>query len=449
MKLSDQLITKLKTTGKGYKRADGGGLYIQVTPVGGKSWRMFYRFQKKPRTICFGLYPELSVKDARAARDEIKSLLAQGIDPAQVKKAGKQGTGLVRSDSFEGVAREWLEKKKNRPDKRGGWSKKYSQLCVRRLETHIFPYLGKRPISQLKPLDILRPLQTLEDRGISIQAHKVMQICGQVFRYAVATGRAERNVILDIQGALTPAQIGHFPTIVEPEAIGRLLQAIDAYPGSFILHTALRLSPLLFVRPSELRCAEWTEFHLDQAEWRIAATRMKMGRVHIVPLARQSLELIHRLRETTGDGKYLFPSYHRDKPAQPMGHTAINYALRSIGYPTGSMTGHGFRAMASTCLNEQNIWNPDAIERQLAHSEGNNVRAVYNYAEFLPERRIMMQVWADYLDGLRQGKILRPGELLDAKQIEELRNQQFRFLPSLSVSTHADDACPSSCAGEK
>jgi integrase len=269
----------------------------------------------------------------------------------------------------------------------------------------VFPWLGARPIGEITGPELLTALRRVENRGVVETAHRVMQNCSQVFRYAVATGRAQRDPTFDLRGALPPVRSNHFASITEPKAIGGLLRAIDVYKGSFITQCALRLAPLVFVRPGELRRAEWAEFDLDASEWRIPASKMKMRVMHIVPLSAQAVSILRDLRPLTGTVKYVFPGT-RGKD-RPMSENTVLAALRRMGYGTDDMTGHGFRSMASTILNEQG-WNRDAIERQLAHAERDNVRAAYNYAEHMPERRKMMQQWADYLDGLKAGADVVP-----------------------------------------
>jgi integrase len=431
MSLTDRAIINLKATGKSSKHFDGGGLHIFLSPTGGKLWRLVYRFEGREKLLSFGQYPAVSLKLARERRDEAKEQLAKGIDPGEMKKEMKKVSTTNAANSFEVVAREWHTKQKTRknPNKKSNWTERHAEQVIARLEKNVFAIIGKYPIGSIKPADVLNVLQRIEARQTYELAHRIMQICGQVCRYAVATGRAERNVVLDLKGALTPHKPEHHATITVPQEIGGLLRAIDEYKGDFITACALKMAPLTFVRPGELRGAEWAEFDLEQAEWRIPAERMKMDDPHIVPLARQTLAILHALKKVTGGGKYLFPSARTDE--RPMSDNTVNAALRRLGYTKEELTGHGFRSMASTRLNEMNIWNADAIERQLAHSPRNKVRASYNYAQFLPERRIMMQVWADYLDGLRQKKIMSPAELLSQEQVAELQQS---FMKGLRIN---------------
>lgn len=400
MALSDIKVKALKagikpdgtTTSKAYKVTDEKGLYLEVKPTGSKLWRFKYRFAGKEKLLSVGIYPDVSLKQARAKRDKLRNQIAGGIDPSVIRKAEKQShAGQL---SFEYVTREWHQKHQHR------WSEKHTQKTIRRFEKEVFPWIGSKSINDIKAPELLAVLRRIESRGILDTAHRVHQQCGQVFRYAVATGRAERDPSTDLKGALPPVKVKHHASIIEPQQIGGLLRAISGYSGSFVTVCALKLAPLVFARPGELRHAEWTEFDLEKAEWRIPADKMKMPSVHIVPLSKQAIAVIEALKPLTGTGKYLFPSIRT--VTRPMSENTVNGALRRLGYTGDEMVGHGFRSMASTILNEQG-WNRDAIERQLAHSERDGVRAAYNYAEYLPERKRMMQSWADYLDGLAAG----------------------------------------------
>jgi integrase len=393
--LTDIAIKGAKPREKPYKLADEGGLFMLVTPKGGRWWRLKFRVDGKEKLLSLGVYPDVSLKDARQRRDNLRQQLASGVDPGAQRKAQK----VAGADTFEAVAREWFAKFST------NWAKTHSDKIIRRLESDIFPWLGSRPVGQITAPELLTCLRRVESRGALDTAHRAHQNCGQIFRYAIATGRAERDPAADLRGALPPVNGGHFATITDPAAIAALLRAIDGYEGTFVGRCALRLAPLVFVRPGELRGAEWTEFDLDKAEWRIPAERMKARVVHIVPLSTQALAILRELQPLTGSGRYLFPSLRT--PARPMSENTINGALRRLGYGGNQMTGHGFRSMASTLLNEQG-WNRDAIERQLAHGERDEVRAAYNYAQHLPERRKMMQSWADYLDSLRAGSNIVP-----------------------------------------
>lgn len=391
MPLTEMVIKNTKPAAKAQRLFDGGGLYLEVAPSGGKLWRLKYRVDGREKRLSLGVYPTTTLKEARTKREDAKRLLANGIDPGAAKKAEKESS----AGTFEAIAREWLEKYSS------SWSPGHSDKILRRLERDIFPWLGQRPINQITPPELLTALRRVEERGVIETAHRARANCGQVFRYAIATGRAERDISQDLRGAIPPVKKKHLASITNPELIGPMLRAFDAYDGFFVTKCALRFAPLVFVRPGELRKAEWCEFNFNIAEWRIPANRMKMGIEHIVPLSTQALAILEELRPLTGNGRYLFPGA-RTK-VRPMSDATILNALRRLGYSKEEMTGHGFRSMASTILNGQG-WNRDWIERQLAHSESNSVRAAYNYAEYLPERRKMMQAWSDYLDSLKQGE---------------------------------------------
>ena len=392
MSLSDTQLRNMKATGKAKKISDGGGLYLHLSPAGGKLWRMAYRFEGKQKTVCFGAYPALSLKEAREKRDESKALLARGIDPSLHKQAAKAASIAETANAYEVVAREWHAKYAP------GWTESNAERVLARQAKDVFPFIGKRPIAQISAPELLAVLRKVEERGALDTAHRILQDTSRIFRYAIATGRAERDPGADLKGALPVPRKGHFSTIVDTKEIGQLLRDIDAYSGNLIVRAALRLAPYVFVRPGELRKAEWSEFDLENAEWRIPAKRMKMRVLHIVPLSRQVLGILHDLHPYSGDGLYLFPSV-RAKSA-PISDMTLLAGLRRLGYSKEQMTVHGFRSLASTLLNEQGF-NRDWVERQLAHGERNSVRASYNYAEYLPERRKMMQTWADFLDSLR------------------------------------------------
>jgi integrase len=395
--LTDIKLKSLKPKDKLYAVTDEKGLSIEVPPKGSKRWRFKYRFGGKQKRLSLGIYPEVSLSEAREKRDACRKQVAGGIDPSDLRKAEK--LELAGHDSFEFVTREWHSKFKH------NWSYDHAKRTIERFEKNVFPWLGRLNINDIKPPELLAVLRRIEDRGALDTAHRVHQQCGQVFRYGIATGKAERDTAADLKGALAPVRTKHHASITEPVKIGELMRAINGYSGYFITACALKLAPLVFVRPGELRNAEWSEFDLDAAEWRIPAEKMKMRTLHIVPLSKQAIAILNDLNALTGRDKFLFPS-NRTKE-RPMSDNTINGALRRLGYTKDEMTGHGFRSMASTLLNEQG-WNRDAIERQLAHSERDGVRAAYNYAEYLPERKKMMQAWADYLDGLAAGADVIP-----------------------------------------
>lgn len=383
---------------KPYKLAAGSGLYLEVMPTGARYWRLKYRFSGKEKRLALGVFPEISLADARTAVEKARALLREGVDPSAKRKADNLARRIAHDNTFEGVAREWLSKQ-------GHMAPATYEKSVWMLETLAFPWLGGRPIAEITAPELLAVLRRVEARGKLETAQRLKQRCGQIFRYAVATGRLERDPSSDLRGALATPKTKNRAAITEPAKIGELLRAIDGYSGNLITASALKLAPLTFVRPGELRSAEWAEFDLDGAEWRIPAAKMKMREEHVVPLSMQAVEILRELQPLTGSGRYLFPSIR--SPKQPMSENTINAALRRLGYTVAEMTAHGFRAMASTRLNE--IGFPvDHIERQLAHAERNKVRKAYNRAQYLAERRKMMQVWANYLDGLRESANVIP-----------------------------------------
>lgn len=390
MPLTDTAVRNARPGPKPRKVADGGGLYLLVAPSGGKLWRLKYRFGGKEKLLALGVYPDVRLADARARRDDARRRLASGVDPASERKQARAAS----RDTFHAVASEWLAK--SAP----AWSPAHGMTVKTRLEKYLLPHLGDRPVADITPPEVLAVLRRVEGRGTHETAKRLRQIAGSVFAYAVSTGRAQRDPTQDLRGALTAPAPRNFAAVTEPRAVGAMLRALDDYQGHHVTRCALRLAPLVFVRPGELRQAEWAEVDFDAAEWRIPAHRMKMRSTHIVPLSTQALAVLRDLHALTGTGRYLFPSVRTS--SRPMSNNAVLSALRRMGFTKEEMTGHGFRSTASTLLNEQG-WNRDAIERQLAHSERDGVRAAYNHADFLPERRKMMQAWADYLDGLKRG----------------------------------------------
>jgi integrase len=398
--LSDVQVSKVKAAPKEFKLFDGGGLFLSVTPTGGKLWHLKYRFEGKEKKLAFGAYPAISLADARKRRDDAKKLVANGVDPGQIKKAQKAAIVSEIDNGFEVVAREWHKKFS------ATWSTTHAETTLRRLQADVFPVLGAKPVGDIKAPDVLAMLRRIESRGALETAHRVRTTCGQVFRYAVATGRAERDPAADLKGALPPYKKGHLAAITDPKEVAPLLRAIDGYQGSFVVKCALQLAPLFFVRPGELRQAEWTEFDLNSGEWNIPAERMKMKVAHLVPLSDQALKVLHELHALTGRSRYLFPC-HRSF-VRPMSNNAINAALRRMGFDKDEMTGHGFRAMARTILDEVLQIRPDFIEHQLAHAVRDPNGRAYNRTAHLAERRKMMQQWADYLDGLKEGAKIIP-----------------------------------------
>lgn len=393
MPLTDVAVRAAKPTEKTQKVFDGGGLYLEISPSGGKWWRLKYRFGGKEKRISLGVYPDISLKEARDRRDEARKLLANDIDPGENRKAQKAARVELESNSFEAVAREWFAK--NKPT----WAASHADKIITRLENDVFPWLGSKPISEITAPQVLTVLRRIESRGTIDTAHRAKGNCGQVFRYAVATGRAERDPSADLRDALPPLRHEHFASITDPLEVAGLLRAIDAFKGTFVVRSALLLSPLLFTRPGELRTAEWSGFDLGKAEWRYYVTKTKTDQ--LVPLATQALEVLRDLHALTGHGRYVFPG--RD-PKKPMSGAAINAALRRMGYDTKTeITGHGFRAMARTILHEELHVKPEVIEHQLAHKVPDVLGAAYNRTKFLKERKIMMQQWADYLEKLKAG----------------------------------------------
>ncbi len=398
MPLTDTAIRNTKPKDKQYKLSDEKGLYLLVKKAG-KYFRLDYRFAGKRKTFAIGVYPDVTLAEARQQRDEARKLIQKGVDPSQHKKETKNMLQEMAANNFETIAREWYEKK------RPAWVERHAFTVIRRLELNIFPWLGNRPIKLITAPELLSVLRKIESRGAIETAHRIKQVCGQIFRYAIATGRAERDPSADLRGALTSTKPKCMAAITDPKKIGGLLRAIDGYDGYIITKCALQLAPLVFVRPGELRHAEWPEMDLDNGEWKIPGQKMKMKLPHIVPLSKQAIDIFRTIEPVTGDGQYVFPSLRSEK--RPMSNNTVLAALRRMGYSKDEMTGHGFRSMASTILHEQG-WASDVIERQLAHSEGNSVKAAYNHAQHLPKRRKMMQQWADYLDGLKGGAKVIP-----------------------------------------
>lgn len=403
MPLTDTAVKNCKprACGKDLKLSDGGGLHLLVKPNGAKYWRQSYRLNGKQKTLSHGVYPTTSLKDARARRDEVKRLLSKGIDPSLSRKLDKTAKRNAMANSFEAISREWLAKRTP------SWAHETATRIFRifrSFEADLFPFIGHRPISEINAAELLETLRRIENRGAVETAHRVKQRAGEVFRYAIATQRAEHNPVPNLQGALAPSRKNNFAAIKDPSRAGELLRAIDGYQGTAVVKAALALAPLVFVRPGNLRRAEWKELDLETATWTIPADKMKTGQAHIVPLSTQALLILREIQPLTGRNTeyqpYVFPSARAG--GRPMSDNAILAALRSLGIPKEEMTGHGFRHMASTMLHEQG-WNSDVIERQLAHVEQNSVKGVYNKAKHLAERAKMMQAWADYLDQIRNG----------------------------------------------
>ena len=400
MPLSDTAIRKIKPTDKPFKVADERGLHLLVTPSGGKLWRLKYRFEGKEKLISFGAYPDVPLVRAREKRDEARRILADGIDPSEHRKAHQAMRAEVNGNTFEAIAREWYSKQLR------SWSPRQAVKVSGLFEKNLYPWLGKRPITEIKAIELLATLRRMEDRGAVETARQALQCCGQVFRYAIATGRADRDITPDLKGALSKSKPKHYAAITDPVKVGALLRAIDGYSGTLAVKCALKLGVLSFVRPGELRKAEWDEFDLERAEWNIPAERMKMDEPHIVPLCDQALAVLRELHPLTGRGRFVFPGERSHE--RPMSENSVNAALRRMGYPQDEMTGHGFRAMARTILDEVLGVRPDFIEHQLAHAVKDPNGRAYNRTAHLAERRKMMQQWADYLDKLKAGAEVIP-----------------------------------------
>jgi integrase len=405
MALFDTKIKGVKPSGKQIKLFDAGGLFLLVTPKGGKLWRFKYRFDRKEKLLALGAYPEITLAEARERRDKARKQLANDIDPGAVRKAMKEAE-TEETETFEVIAREWHTKFKTTT-----WTEGHALTIMSRLERDLFPWIGTRPINQIKAQELLILLRRVEARGALESAHRIRTIAGQVFRYAVATGRAERDPSGDLKGALPQPGEKHHAAITEPKEVAPLLRAIDGYQGHFVVKCALRLAPMFFVRPGELRNAEWEEIVLDEAVWNIPAHKMKMKQSHIVPLCKQAVQILTELKELTGASRYVFPSGRSF--ARPMSNNAILAALRRMGYDKDTMTGHGFRAMARTILDEVLQVRPDFIEHQLAHAVRDPNGRAYNRTAHLAERRKMMEQWADYLDKLKAGDVGVPFKRVD------------------------------------
>lgn len=400
--MEDIAARKAKPQTKAYKIADGKGLYLLVNPNGGKLWRYDYAHEGKRKTLSLGAYPEITLAEARNRHSEARRLLAAGVDPMAERKAGKTARKEAEKNSFEAVALEYFAVRGK------DWSERYRRRMSTDMERDIFPWIGAKPIKDIAAPELLKLFRGIVARGAEETARRARESCGAVFRYGMATGRNDTDPTQALKGALPTANPKNHATITEPKAVGELLRAIVGYQGLPTVRCALSLAPLVFLRPGELAQAEWAEFDLDGGEWRIPGERMKMKGKHIVPLSRQAVAILREVHPLTGAGRYVFPGA-RDK-ARPMNRETVRAALVRMGYGPDSdtpMTAHGFRGMASTLLHEQG-WPSDMIERQLAHAERNKIKAAYNHAEHLPERRKMMQAWADYLDGLKNGAQVIP-----------------------------------------
>lgn len=401
MALNHIQITNAKPRDKAYKLADADGLYLAVQTNGTKLWRMNYRYLGRQKTLYFGAWPEVGIAMARQQRAAAREQIAAGLDPAAEKRSDTLARKVAADNTFKTIAEEWVVK-----NEREGRAP-ITLDKIRWLLGMAYPMIGSFPVSKISPQEVLAVLRKVEATGRYESARRMRSVLSRVFRYAIATARADRDVAADLRGALITPKVRHLAAITTPREAGALLRAIDGYTGHEITAIALRLSPHLFVRPGELRKAEWEEIDIQAAIWSLPAEKMKMRRPHRVSLSQQALALLEELLPLTGDGRYLFPSFR--SPRLCMSENTINAALRRLGYSQEEMTAHGFRAMAATLLNEMGIWNPDAIEKQLAHLDSSMVRRAYTRGEYWDERVRMMQHWSDYLDQLRDGaRILRP-----------------------------------------
>jgi integrase len=394
MSLTNAKIINAKPKEKSFRLFDGSGLYLEISPKGGKWWRFKYRFNGKEKRLSLGVYPEIGLKDAREKCREARKLLTSGTDPSENRKAEKAAKTSLFANNFETIAREWFIKYSQ------NWSQSHSIRLIRRFERDIFPWIGGRPISNITAPELLTVIRRIENRGALETAHRALGNCGQVFRYAIATGRAEHDLSNDLRGALPPVKGKHFAAVTEPKKAAELLRATDGYRGSLTVSCALRLAPLVFVRPGELRAAEWADIDFEEAEWSYTVT--KTNTLHIVPLSKQALAILRELHSLTGSGRFVFPSARGN--GRPMSDNAILAAMRRLGINKDEMSGHGFRAMARTILDEVLVIRPDYIEHQLAHAVRDPNGRAYNRTAHLPERRKMMQQWADYLDKLKESK---------------------------------------------
>lgn len=391
--LTDAAVRRAKPADKPVRLYDSGGLYLEIAPNGGRYWRQKYRFEGREKRLAHGVYPDVSLADARTRRDEARRLLASGVDPGTQRRATAAARAGAAADSFEVIALEWLGKRQ--------WVPAYKTKVEAWFEKDVFPWVGARRASTLGAVDFLDVVQRVERRGAIESAHRILQNCSQVMRYAIATSRATRDPCADLRGALASVPERHHAAITEPAELGPLLRAIHGYRGTHAVRCALQLAPLVFLRPVELRTAEWDEFDLPAARWNLPASKMKMRLPHVVPLSRQALAIIEELQPVTGGGRYLFPGLRT--AARPMSENTVNGALRRIGFDKDTMTGHGFRATARTILDEVLGFRPDWIEHQLAHVVRDPNGRAYNRTKHLRQRADMMQAWADYLDKLRMG----------------------------------------------
>lgn len=398
MALTDVAIKNAKSHEKPYKMGDAGGLFLLVQPSGGKLWRLKYRVDGREKKLAIGPYPEISLAEARRRRDDARTLIITGKDPSREKQRDKVRSRAQAESTFAALTKEYCAKRKRDGDK--AWAATTatrSEYLLSLLDSSI----GRVAIVEIKPPDVLAAVRKIEDKGKLESARRTLQLASAVFRYAVATGRLASDPTRDLRGALTAPTVKHYAAITDPKRVGEMLRAIDGYVGLGLTKLALQLAPHVFVRPSELRCAEWGEIDLDGALWTIPAAKMKMRKVHHVPLSRQAVAVLREVKVVTGPAGFVFPGMR--SRARPMSENTLNAALRRLGYTSEEMTSHGFRALASTLLNESGRWHPDAIERALAHSDKDKVRAAYHRGQHWKERVEMAQWWSDYLDQLRKG----------------------------------------------
>lgn len=398
MALTDSGIKNAKPKAAQYKLHDEKGLFAIVRPTGGKLWRFKYRYQGKEQQLSLGTYPEVSLKDARKRLNEARNLLAEGKDPGAEKKRAAEAALVSAGNTFKVVAEEFIDKQKRE-------GRAEATLAKSRWHLDRLGKLHTRPIAEIEAFELLGVLKKLETRGNLEAARQIRSFASRVFRYGVATTRCKRDVAADLIGALIAPKVKHHAAIVDPVQVGALLRAIESYEGQPSTHHALRLAPHVFVRPGELRHAEWTEFDLDAAIWTIPGIRTKMRKEHLVPLTPQAVAILNDMQKITGGGKLVFPGL---RGGRPLSENTFNAALRRLGYDHDQMTAHGFRAMASTLLNQSGKWRPDVVERALAHGERDKIRAAYNRAQYWDERVAMAQWWSDYLDTLRDGAKVIP-----------------------------------------
>ena len=396
--LTDVAVRNAKPGPKPYKMGDSHGLFLLVQPSGGKLWRLKYRVDGREKKLAIGPYPEIGLGEARRRRDAAREAMVAGKDPAREKQRDKVRAKLEAENTFAAITAEFCEKRKR--DGQRAWAPATAKRCEYLLSI-LCGSIGNIPIADIEPADVLLAVRRIEGKGKLESARRTLQLAGSVFRYAVATARLKSDPTRDLKGALTSPTVTHYGAIIDPAQVGELLRSIDGYEGQPITKFALQLAPHVFVRPGELRHAEWSEIDLDGALWTIPASKTKMRKEHLVPLSRQAIAILKGVRPLTGQGGYVFPSVRTHR--RPMSDNTINAGLRRLGYATDEMTAHGFRAMASTLLNESGKWNPDAIERALAHGDTDKVRAAYHRGAHWKERVAMAQWWSDYLDELRSG----------------------------------------------